>query len=204
MSVDLGAGRGWLTAPAAASIRRLDRQLGHPLQITEAGRTWLQQKAHWDTYQRNGRPIALHPDTPSIHQIGKAIDTDEGQRILAVMRDHGWVQTVYRNGKLVEPWHFEYSVFRDNHRNDPEPTPPTLEDLVTAPVKLYLYTPNNNLLLVDHLNKTIRELGNDPKSFERGQFDTLPNTRIAEPKWTQTFASFAYVTKPNLAPGVTE
>src|SRR5690606_23774388 len=75
-----------------------------------------QQKVHWDTYQRQGYPIALHPDTPSVHQLGAAIDTDE--RITAVLNDHGWFHTVYRNGKLVEPWHYEYDAARDKHIND--------------------------------------------------------------------------------------
>lgn len=112
-TIDLGAGRGWLDTDAAKSIARIDAQIGHPQQITEAGRTWAQQKRHWDTYQRNGSPIALHPDAPSIHQLGNAIDTDE--RHVAVLNDHGWYQTVYRRGVLVEPWHFEYFANRDNH-----------------------------------------------------------------------------------------
>jgi hypothetical protein len=124
--VDLGFGRGWLSRPAAASIRRIDRQIGHPLQITEAGRTWGRQNEHWLTYKRVGWPIALHPDTPSEHQKGLSIDSDEAQRIIAILEDHGWRRTVYRwvNGRwtLVEPWHFEYFLHLDNHRNDPAPS----------------------------------------------------------------------------------
>lgn len=114
MRVDLGGGRGWLEEAAAASIARVDRQIGHRQQVTEAGRTWEQQKKHWDIYQRDGKPIALHPDTPSIHQLGAAIDTNE--RHTAILNDHGWFHTVYRNGQLVEPWHYEYFANRDNHR----------------------------------------------------------------------------------------
>lgn len=121
--VDIGHGRGWLEAEAAKSQARIDRALGHPQQITEAGRSWEQQNEHWQHYLRFGAPIALHPDTPSIHQKGRAKDTDE--RDVALMNDHGWFQTVYRwvNGRrtLVEPWHFEYDPARDNHRNDPAP-----------------------------------------------------------------------------------
>lgn len=135
--VDLGFGRGWLNRPAAASIRRIDRQIGHPLQITEAGRTWGRQNEHWLTYKRVGRPIALHPDTPSEHQKGNSVDSDEAQRIIAILEDHGWRRTVYRwvNGRwtLVEPWHFEYFAHLDNHRNDPAPSgsataPPVSEE----------------------------------------------------------------------------
>ncbi|WP_336642045.1 hypothetical protein [Microbacterium sp. USHLN272] len=118
--VDIGHGRGWLEEQAAKSQARIDRALGHPQQITEAGRSWEQQNAHWLTFQKYGKPIALHPDTPSVHQKGRAKDTDE--RDVALMNDHGWFQTVYRvvNGKrtLVEPWHFEYDPARDNHRHE--------------------------------------------------------------------------------------
>lgn len=118
---DLGYGRGWMNDPAAASQRRMDRALGHPQQITEAGRTWDQQNAHYQNYLRNGYPIALSPDAPSLHQMGNAKDTDE--RPVALHNDHGWYHTVYRwvNGvwTLVEPWHFEYFPERDNHRNEP-------------------------------------------------------------------------------------
>lgn len=114
-TVDLGHGRGWLDADAAASIRRIDAQLGHPLQVTEAGRSFFQQEQHWLRYLRDGKPIALNPNTPSVHQKGRAIDSDEAQRIVAIMHDHGWRQTVYRNGKLVEPWHWEYDRNLDNH-----------------------------------------------------------------------------------------
>lgn len=133
MSVDLGHGRGWLQSPAAASIWRIDRQIGHPLQITEAGRSWAQQKAHWDTYQRVGHPIALHPDAPSIHQRGAAIDTDEGKHIHAVMVTNGWIRTVWRNGVLVEPWHWEYATSRDQHLYDTEPAHADAEPIPVIP-----------------------------------------------------------------------
>lgn len=143
--VDLGFGRGWLSRSAAASVRRIDRQIGHPLQITEAGRTWGRQNEHWLTYKRVGWPIALHPDTPSEHQKGLSIDSDEAQRIIAILEDHGWRRTVYRwvNGvwTLVERWHFEYFAHLDNHRNDPAPSgsntaaPVSEEDDMTLMVK---------------------------------------------------------------------
>lgn len=123
--VDLGGGRGWLDRPHADSIFRIDRQIGHRLQITEAGRTWDEQNAHFQTFLRVGYPIALSPDTPSVHQQGGAIDSNEAQRILQIMDDHGWRRTVYRwvNGRwtLVEEWHFERFENLDNHRNEPAP-----------------------------------------------------------------------------------
>lgn len=130
--IDLGSGRGWLNRPAAASIRRIDRQIGHPLQITEAGRDWAQQNKHYQHYLRYGSPIALSPDAPSLHQRGNAADSNEAQRIHAVMEDHGWRRTVYRyvNGKwtLVEPWHYEYFPQYDNHINEGENDMGTLDN----------------------------------------------------------------------------
>lgn len=118
--VDLGHGRGWLETEAAKSQARIDRALGHPQQITEAGRDYATQDAHWQRYLKYGSPIALAPWTPSVHQKGRAKDTDE--RDVALQNDHGWYQTVYRWIKgvwtLVEAWHFEYFPERDNHRHE--------------------------------------------------------------------------------------
>lgn len=121
----LGHGRGWLDAAAAASIKRIDLAIGHALQITEAGRSFFQQEKHWLKYRRDGYPIALNPNTPSEHQKGKAIDSDEAQNFVGLMEEHGWFRTVYRwvNGKwtLVERWHFEYFISKDKHRFGPTP-----------------------------------------------------------------------------------
>lgn len=112
---DLGGGRGWLNDGPAASIKRIDAALGHRMQITEAGRTWAQQNAHYQRYLKYGSPIALRPGT-SLHEKGSAIDTNEGQNHIALLQSHGWRRTVYRNGKLVEPWHFEYFAGEDKYR----------------------------------------------------------------------------------------
>ncbi|MBT2485820.1 hypothetical protein J7E28_14010 [Microbacterium sp. ISL-108] len=120
--VNLGGGRGFLRENAAKSLHRIDKRIGHRCQITEALRSWAQQNEHWLTYKRNGHPIALHPDTPSVHQKGEAVDSDELQRFIAIAADHGFIRTVYRwvNGvwTLVERWHFEYFTERDNHRHE--------------------------------------------------------------------------------------
>lgn len=187
--VDIGHGRGWLEAEAAKSQARIDRALGHPQQITEAGRSWEQQDEHWQHYLKYGSPIALHPDTPSVHQLGRAKDTDE--RDVALMNDHGWYQTVYRsiNGRrtLVEPWHFEYFPERDNHRNDPAPsggggTAPTFEEdedmriIVTngnyyAIAKQYLSHLNDKIQVAEAeaLYGKARELGNGNAASPAGR-----------------------------------
>ncbi|MGO2091374.1 MAG: hypothetical protein ACTH34_05840, partial [Microbacterium gubbeenense] len=114
-TTQLSNGRGWLDAPAAASLTRIDAEVGHPLDINEAGRTWAQQNAHYQRYQSflaggPWAPIAL-PAGSSIHEFGRAIDTDE--QITTVLNRHGWFHTVYRGGVLVEPWHYEYDYTRD-------------------------------------------------------------------------------------------
>ncbi len=137
--VDLGYGRGWLDRKPAASIFRIDQRIGHPIQITEAGRTWERQNEWHQKYLRDGYPIALSPNTPSVHQEGGAVDSDEAQRILAIMHDNGWRRTVYRwiNGvwTLVEEWHFEYFEHLDNHRHEGTPAggnAQPLEDVMNA------------------------------------------------------------------------
>lgn len=75
----------------------------------------------------------------------------------------------------------------------PAPPAPTLEDELAT--QLWLYTPNNTLLLVDHLNMTIRSLGNQ-NSVERSAFDGLAYRAIGEPAWTQNFSAFKYITAP--------
>lgn len=124
----LNGGRGELNDAAAASIHRVDRQIGRLLQITEARRPlWLQEQ-YWDEYQEylNGgpwAPIAAYPspDAPHIRNGGEALDTDD--RITRVLNENGWFHTVYDgDGNLVEPWHYEYFIDRDQHRFDPAPS----------------------------------------------------------------------------------
>lgn len=118
--VDLGHGRGWASRDAAASIRRIDAVLGHPLQITESGRSAEQADANYRAYQAYlagagpWAPLA-YDSKNSVHCWGNAIDTNEGQQHLELLKEHGWIRTVYRGGVLIEPWHFEYSTARDAH-----------------------------------------------------------------------------------------
>lgn len=113
-----GRPRGWLDVAAAASLARVDRDIGHPLQITEAGRTRAQQQAHYDRYiaYLNGgpwAPLAARPGT-SPHEFGNAIDTNE--RLVALLARHGWSRPL-----PSEPWHFVYNPNSDRHRFDPTP-----------------------------------------------------------------------------------
>jgi hypothetical protein len=142
VKVDLGHGRGWASPTAAASIRRIDRALGRPADINEAGRS--PEKADenyrkWIAYQNGGpwAPYAL-PASQSVHCWGNAADSDDwyNAAAAAVWRDHGWRQTARYNDDRDEPWHGEHFPNLDNHRNDPEPAAleddMTVEDLHTA------------------------------------------------------------------------
>lgn len=179
--VFLKGGRGWLTKESTASIHRIDKQLGHYLQITEAGRTWAEQNVHWLRYLKNGYPIALNPDTPSVHQKGDAIDSDEAQNHISMMTDHGWIRTVYRwvNGvwTLVERWHFEHFIERDNHRYEGDPAdsgtvaplPPLPEGKTMADVKMIHWMNGSKV---------------------GGRAILVPGTAWAVP-WTETGATYA-------------
>jgi hypothetical protein len=132
----LAGNRGWLDAPAAASLARVDAQIGHYLQITESGRNRSQQQAHWDRYLAYlaGGPWAALAAKPgsSPHEFGNAIDTNE--RLVAILHDHGW-----RRPLASEPWHFVYNYRLDNHRfggsasgSSVVPTPKPEEDFLSA------------------------------------------------------------------------
>ncbi|WP_309105015.1 hypothetical protein [Microbacterium sp.] len=141
-TVDVGGGRGRLAPDHAASLRRVDAEvralIGRDLDINSAWRdpaTQQKLREAYEHYLRYGAPwapIALEPDD-SVHCKGGAIDTDDHRdpRIVRILNRHGWRQTVYRNGRLVEEWHFERFANRDQHRFDPDPaaTDPEEEDM---------------------------------------------------------------------------
>ncbi len=116
---DLGGGRGRATLWCTWSIQRIDRQLGRLLDINSAWRNPQEQERLYMAYRNyvNGNgpwaPIALPPEQ-SVHCNGEAIDTDDNNAAMTrVLNDNGWFHTVFRNGVLVEPWHYEYDYKRD-------------------------------------------------------------------------------------------
>lgn len=124
---DLGHGRGWAAPAAAASIFRIDAQLGRPADINEAGRSREQADENYRkylAYLAGGpwAPLAL-PADKSVHVPGMAADSDDwyDPTAAAVWRDNGWRQTARypNNPKKDEPWHGEYFPDLDNHRNNP-------------------------------------------------------------------------------------
>lgn len=113
---DIGYGH-WLDAGAAASFFRVCAAIGRRLDVNEAGRTYEQQaKFRWEYENVPGAPFAL-PAGTSIHEFGRAIDTDD--RFIELMRDHGWIRTALARN---EPWHFEYFIEHDNHRYEGIPS----------------------------------------------------------------------------------
>lgn len=153
---DIGHGRGWLDAPAAASIARIDAQLGRPADINDAGRSAAQADENyrrWIAY-RNGGPWAPYalPSWLSVHCKGLAADSDDwyNPASAAVWRDNGWRQTARYNDDRDEPWHGEYFINLDNHRYDPPPTgggqlPPLPEGKTMSDVKQIHWTNSNGI-----------------------------------------------------------
>jgi hypothetical protein len=124
--VYLTGDRGWASPDAARSITRIDRRLGRPADINEAGRSPEQADANhraWLAYLAGGpkAPYAL-PASQSVHCQGDAADTDDwyDAAAAAVWYDHGWRQTARypNNPKKDEPWHGEYFAHLDNHRHE--------------------------------------------------------------------------------------
>lgn len=124
--VDIGHERGWLAPAAAASLARIDAQLGRLADVNEAGRSPEQADANyarWLSYLAGGpwAPYAL-PAAQSVHCIGEAVDSDDwyDAAAAAVWRDNGWRQTALypNNPKKNEPWHGEYFIEHDNHRGE--------------------------------------------------------------------------------------
>lgn len=128
--VDIGHGRGWLAPAPAASLRRIDAQLGRLADINEAGRSPEQadeNRRRWLAYERYLKggpwapkaPYALGSDQ-SVHCRGYAADSDDwyNAAAAAVWRDNGWRQTARYPGNKAkdEPWHGEYFEHLDNHR----------------------------------------------------------------------------------------
>lgn len=202
---DIGHGRGWLDAPAAASVRRIDRQLGRPADVNDAGRSAVQADANyarWVAYQ-NGGPWAPYafPASKSVHVKGGAVDSDDwyNAHAAAVWRDNGWRQTARYNDDRDEPWHGEYFAHLDNHRNDPIPAGAAddkNEQENDVNVKVYVHKETNKLLLVDHLNMRVRDLGSD-NNLERQKFDRGALQTIPDKDWTAMFTGWPYVEREN-------
>lgn len=118
-TVPLNGGRGRATLQCQWSIHRIDAQLGRLLDINSAWRDPFEQEKLYNAYRRYlagtgpWAPIALAPEY-SVHCDGEAIDTDVNNAAMTkILNNNGWFHTVFRNGVLVEPWHYEYDYTKD-------------------------------------------------------------------------------------------
>lgn len=107
----LSHGRGWLADDAAASIHRIDAEIGGVMQITDAGRTREQQEEEYAKDPNNAAPPGESP-----HETGKAVDSNQAQHHADTMHRHGWRRPIAR-----EWWHWVYWPALDQHINDPTP-----------------------------------------------------------------------------------
>lgn len=136
VKVDIGHGRGWLAPEPAASLARIDAQLGRLADINEAGRS--PEKADenyrkWLAYKNGSGPWAPYalPASKSVHCWGYAADSDDwyNAAAAAVWRENGWRQTARYSDDRDEPWHGEYSTSNDKNYGKEIPMSISSEDV---------------------------------------------------------------------------
>lgn len=131
---DLTHGRGWLDAPAAASLARLDAARGDWLRTTSTGRERHEQEEAYRKYLAGGSLAALPGQSP--HEPGLAVDfhSREWVWLLAHGEAHGWFLTI-----ASEPWHRVYRAHKDTHLEDDMYDEAKHRQLLSAarPIKLY-------------------------------------------------------------------
>lgn len=143
----------------------------------------------WDKGGPANRPPNLYepkrPPEDSEHVQGIAYDTSHVTHCLKHAGPYGF----YQRYAWDKP-HFEFDPSRVRIR----PETPVIEtEELPMNIMLYLYKPTNKLILADHLNKTMRDLGNDPKSWLRAQYQARPMTVVDEPDWTNRFKDYRYI-----------
>lgn len=179
--------RGWASPAAAASIHRIDAQLGRPADINEAGRS--REKADenyrkWLEYLAGGpwAPFAL-PADESVHVTGDAADSDDWYDPVAaaVWYDNGWRQTARYPGnpKKDEPWHGEHFEHLDNHRNDPIPTiltgvPMSALRIITSPYyraakQMVIHNGSVAKSIPNNVGLPLRQAGVESKDYDAEQ-----------------------------------
>lgn len=113
-------------ADAAASMRRLEADLGRPHDCNSSYRDYNVQLSMWRAWQAYvagtgpypGHSRALHPDE-SKHCQGLADDSDDWLTpgYIEFAAERGWIRTAASDP--TERHHFEYQWWRDQHRNRP-------------------------------------------------------------------------------------
>jgi hypothetical protein len=130
--VDLGHKRGKLASEPAASVFRIDAQLGRPADINEAWRSPEkadENYAKWLAYKNGTGPWAPYalPARLSVHCKGYAADSDDWYQSAPakVWYDNGWRQTARyfdasgRPTDRDEVWHGEYFKWLDKNYGKP-------------------------------------------------------------------------------------
>lgn len=137
---------------AAASFRRVEADWGSRIDINRTYADYDTQMGMflaWNRYVASGydralypgHSRALHPDK-SMHCRGLALDSDDWQKrgFNEVMAEHGWIRTAADDP--TERHHYEYQVWRDEHRFDQAPAgdgsqafDPEEEDMTPEQVK---------------------------------------------------------------------
>jgi hypothetical protein len=161
---DLGHGRGQAAFAAAASVWRMDAQIGRPVDVNSAYRDYEEQMRAYLNYQRDPKhyPLALHPDY-SWHCLGMAIDTDDRLDIFAA---NGWRFVV-----SSEPWHGQYYAYLDQYYGQPaggdsRPFPEQGED--TDDMGL---TYDDKLWIIDTIRSEITGISNTVAAVQRGEIN---------------------------------
>lgn len=113
-------------APAGASFRRAESDLGRRIDVNSTYRDYNKQLSMWRAWNAYaagtgpypGHSRALHPDA-SMHCKGLALDSDDWRTpgFISFMAERGWIRTAANDP--TERHHFEYQSWRDIHRNRP-------------------------------------------------------------------------------------
>lgn len=121
-TVDIGGGRGRLAPNPAASLRRIDAQLGRLADVNDAWRSPEvadENRRKWLAYQNGTGPAAPYAldRWGSIHCRGYAADSDDWYNggAAGVWRRNGWRQTARYPDSRDEPWHGEYDESLDEY-----------------------------------------------------------------------------------------
>jgi murein DD-endopeptidase MepM/ murein hydrolase activator NlpD len=149
---------------------------------------------HWDGWE------SRYAHTPSGSPLAVGTPVYRGTVIATIgttgnsTGPHLHLETML-DGRLQDPW----PLVRDAPLPTQNPVVPRSLMEADMSVQLWLYTPTNTLLLVDHMNMTIRNLGNT-NTFERDHFASgaFAYRTIGEPTWTNNFKNFRYITAPNV------
>lgn len=208
-TVDIGGGRGRLAGGPAASIARIDAQLGRLADVNDAWRSPEQADrnvAAWNAYQNGTGPKAPYALNrwQSIHCRGYAVDSDDwyNAHAAAIWRRNGWRQTARYNDSRDEPWHGEYDEGLDEYLGQPAggnavPFPvPTPEEVKENPMQyaLILHKSTNKLIIADLFGGKLFDLGSDGDSGVRAYYAQMDYAPVSDAEWEAKFAGFTYVT----------